>query len=223
MDNVVLDPGNGITLDDVTLGEGYYDFSDIVDLGGVYSATLSSSLTVGGAYIGSAGSDDIFAETDVFTMTDIFGIGQDGWEIELQYSTTQDDPGGTPTWSDWTKFATGSQLFWGIRFRIYLKSLQQFISPHITAASVTVDMPDRIERGNDLSVGTGGITIDYSPQFKSNPAVAITLQDGATDDKIEYISKDSTGFTFKVYNETAAGYVARTFDYIASGYGRINA
>ena len=100
--------------------------------------------------------------------------------------------------------------------------MQQYVSPEITQLSVKVDMPDRIERGDDLTVPVAGTTVTFSPQFKEIPAVAITIQDGDVDDRIEFTSKTAGEFTFKVYNGTSAAYVERTFDYIASGYGRKN-
>lgn len=127
-----------------------------------------------------------------------------------------------PTYSDWQTLTAGTIIFWGIQFRLKADSLQQFVTPTIRELSVTVDMPDRIERGDDIVVPSGGVTIDFSPEFKAPPAVAITIQDGGVDDKIEFINKTSGGFTFKVYNQTIGGYVERSFDYIASGFGRKN-
>ena len=69
------------------------------------------------------------------------------------------------------------------------------------------------------SASTGGVVV-YSNAFRNNPSVNITVQNGAVDDKIEYVSKTNKGFTFKVFNATTNGYVSRTFDYIAAGYGR---
>lgn len=114
----------------------------------------------------------------------------------------------------------GSYNFRAAEFRILLQSFATGVTPKISVAEVTIDMPDRIERGEDIAVPAGGVTITHSPAFKAVPAVAITLQDGATDDRIEYSSKTASGFTFRVYNATLAAYVARTFDYIVSGYGR---
>ena len=81
-------------------------------------------------------------------------------------------------------------------------------------------MPDRYESNEDVDCPSGGVTITYESAFKNNPSVNITLQNGSVDDKIEFISKTSTGFQMKVYNATAGTYVDRSFDYISAGYGR---
>jgi len=83
-------------------------------------------------------------------------------------------------------------------------------------------MPDRIERGESLTVPIAGATITYSPAFKDAPAVVITLQDAAVDDRIEFTTDTASGFAFRVWNATAAAYVARVYNFISSGYGRQN-
>ena len=230
--------GSSVALSDLSLTDGYYYFANQVDLTDVFPAFISAKVVANGVFLNDlfaitdlfAESDlfggaenDLFAIDDLFAESDLFGIGGEGWEVELQYSTTQTDPGASPvTWSDWAVFEAGTVKFWGIKFRIKLTTLDGNISPQVTELSVIVDMPDRIERGDDLTVASGGTTISFTPEFKAIPAIAITLQDAATDDKIEYTSKTASGFTFKVYNDTLAAYVSRTYDYIASGYGRKN-
>jgi len=74
--------------------------------------------------------------------------------------------------------------------------------------------------GGNLKIVSGGVTITYDYPFTAEPSVQITVQDGAVDDRIEFTTKTPSGFSFKVYNATSAGYVARTFDYISDGYGQ---
>lgn len=227
---------NKIVLSDADLGVGYYYFNDMVDLTGVFPCNVSATVVANGAFVNDlfdvddlfdeddlfgAGANNLFDEDDLFSLEDLFGIGSDAWQVELQFRTTQTDPNNSPPdWSDWQALEVGTLEFWAIEFRIKLISLEQNISPQITELSVKVDMPDRIERGNDLPVAVSGATVVFDPSFKEVPAVAITIQDGDVDDRIEFISKTAGGFTFKVYNGTMAAYVERTFDYIASGYGR---
>lgn len=236
-DNVTL-LENSLFLADTSLTDGYYYFEDMVDLTALFPAFVSATILANGAFINNIFAvDDVFAEldvfgqgsnnvfdfSDVFAVDDVFGIGNDGWAVELQYRITQTDPNNSPVeWSDWEALEAGTLEFWAIQFRLKLISLSQNVSPEITGLSVRVDMPDRIERGEDLTVPVAGTTVTFSPEFKETPAVAITVQDGAADDKIEFTSKTAGEFTFKVYNETAGAYVERSYDYIASGYGRKN-
>lgn len=155
-----------------------------------------------------------------FALDDIFGIGSDGWEVQLQYRTTQDDPTGSPVWTDWTVFTAQNLVFWGIEFRLLMRSFAQGVTPQVTKLSVLVDMPDRIERGENMTVPAAGITIEFNPEFQAIPAVVITIQDGNEGDEISDVVKDTGFYFFRVYNRPSNTYVERTFDFIASGYGR---
>ncbi len=234
-DNVEVE-SDGLVMSDTAPGVGYYYFENPVDLTDIFTANISATVVASGEFVNNlfdyadlfalddlfgAGQNDLFAADDLFAVDDLFGIGSDAWEVQLQYRITDQDPAGSPvTWSDWTDFVAGNLEFRAIEFRIRLTSLSENISPRVTVLSVTVDMPDRIERGEDLTVLAAGDTVLYSPDFKSNPAVVITIQDGDAADEIVFISKDSGGFSFRVYNTTSATYVDRIYDYIASGYGR---
>lgn len=220
-----------------TMADAYYYFDNAIDLGAVFSNIITAKIIAEGAftydiysvddiysmsdiYGGSAGAD-LYSVDDIYSITDIYGGAPSGsWGITLEARFTDDDPSGSPVWTAWQPVAAGSYSFRGAEFRILLQSFAVGVTPKISVAEVTIDMPDRIERGEDIAVPAGGVTITHSPAFKAIPAVAITLQDGATDDRIDYSSKTASGFTFRVYNATLAAYVARTFDYIASGYGR---
>jgi hypothetical protein len=230
---------NTIVLGDTSLIDGYYYMTGTVNLTGVYPAFVSATIVANGTFINNIfdvddvfamddffgiGGNNIFDVDDVFAMDDFFGIGDEAWEVQLEYSTTQTDPSNSPVeWSDWAPLNAGTFEFYEIKFRIKLTSLQQYVSPQVTQLSVRVDMSDRIERGEDLTCDAiVGDTIIFNPEFKVPPAVAITIQDGDVDDRVEYMTKTSGEFSFKVYNKTAAAYVTRSYDYIASGYGRKN-
>lgn len=238
-DNVsVNEEEEAITLADIAIPLGYYYFANDLDLTGRFTSFVSAKIIAAGLFMNNVfaiddifdtdnvfggGNDDIFAEADVFDMTDVFGIGADAWNVTLQYRTTIDDPA-LNNWSDWQDLIAGNIDFWGIEFRIKLESfaIEQSVTPAVFSLEVTIDMPDRIERGEDIAVPDTGITIIFSPPFKEPPAIAITIQDGDAGDEIEYTSKTASGFGFRVYNTGTAGYVTRSADYIASGFGREN-
>ena len=218
-----------------TSSDAYYYFEETVDLGAIFTSFVSSTVVAGGTFVNNifdetdvfamddvfgVGVNDVFAMDDVFTIDDMFGIGTDGWSIDLQFRMTDDDTTSSPIWSEWLSFSTGSYEFRGVEFRLLLQSTDPNIAPLVSAAKVIIDMPDRIERGEDLTVPVGGYSVTWDDKFKKSPAVNITIQDGDANDEIEFISKTVEGFEFKVYNTTSASYVERTFDYIASGYGR---
>lgn len=219
-----------------TSAVGYYYFDNGVDLTAIYSSFVSATVIARGenllrirslASIRSALSIrgmglKIRSLANIRSAASIRGIDFSDWAVTLQYRVTNDDPTGSPVWSAWLPLSAGTLEFWGIEFRLKLESFDSGVTPYVTTLEVLIDMPDRVERGEDLNVtALSGVTVTYNPAFKNNPAVAVTIQNGATDDRIEYISKDSSGFVLKVYNATSAAYVARVIDYIASGYGRV--
>lgn len=198
---------------------GYYYFEpDIIDLGQVYECSLTASVR----------SDvrkrdrirDVLVVRDVSAIRDIGkGIGIDvNWSVELQMSLSDD----SVNWSEWSTFIAAKQQFRACKFRLKLYSETELVTPMVSIAQITVDMPDRYETGEDVQItdAENGVNVQYDNAFWNNPSVNITLQDGAVDDKIVYTLKNNKGFTIKVFNGTLNSYVTRSFDYLAAGYGK---
>ncbi len=213
---------------------GYYYFDpDPLDLGDVYESTLSASLIAyGGFYnrlrpiVSTRGvssirgivSNLIRTGGNIRGLNSIRGINSSDWSVTLEYSISNDNI----IYSEWASFTASKKIFRYIRLRLVLLSFNQYISPKVTTAEVLVDMPDRYESGENIACDvTNGAIVNYNIGFRNNPAVNITLQNGAVDDRLEFIYKTSAGFQVKVYNATTAGYVVRSLDYNSSGYGRI--
>jgi hypothetical protein len=222
-----------------TLETGYYYFDpEPLDLSEVYQNVLSYSVIASGVVYnkirsvpsiraldsirdvsGSSvvGNASVRAIPSIRGIDSIRGIEQSAWSVVLEFNTSLDDV----TWSGWTPAQAGSEIFRYIKFRLVLNSYQSDISPSVSTAEAVVNMPDRQESAEDVVCLDTGMTVTYSTPFKNNPSVQITVQDQAVDDRLEYVAKDNTGFTIKVYNSTVDDYVERTFDYISSGYGRV--
>lgn len=169
-----------------------------------------------------SGDNDIFTMPDIFAEDDVFGLDPNSWSVELQYRITNDDSNGSPVWTEWMPLMAESLEFRSIQFRLKMESLSPNITPIVFDLSAVIDMPDRIERGEDLTVPIAGTSITYSPAFKSQPSVVITLQNEDAADEIRFVNKNSQGFEFRVYNRVDETFVERVYDFIASGYGREN-
>lgn len=219
-------------LSDQTLIGYYYFDPEPFDLGEVYESTLSSSLVANGVFFnrvrdwGSTRDEDsargadgtiIRDVTSIRGLTSVRGVDPTDWSIRLEMRKSDDDV----TWTAWETFTVGKHIFRYVEFRLVIESFDPNINVQVTTAEVLIDMPDRYETGEDMPCPPTGLTVTYSAPFKNSPSVNITLQDGAVDDRLEYVSKTSSGFTVKVYNATAAGYVTRSLDYNAAGYGRV--
>jgi len=196
---------------------GTYIFAgNPVNLGGVFTSRITANLqfTV---------SDNT---NTLDTWTTLAGIGfmnntdQSKGQAKLQIRTTQTDPAGTPVWSAWQDFFVGDYPAWGIEFQLLVTAQTSNIQISVSTLQVTVDMPDRIERGNDvLSLSTGPTNITFSPDFKTLKAVVITGQNMATGDYATVTGKAVTGFTVDFFNSAAAR-KAITFDWVAVGFGK---
>lgn len=219
-------------LSDTTL-PGYYYFDPYpFDLGDIYESILSSSLIASGTFynrirsIGSirgggsirgALSTEIRPITSIRALASIRGIDPTDWAVFLEMRVSDDGV----TYTDWAPFTNGKRIFRYIEFRLLLESYDVNISPEVSVAEVLIDMPDRYESEENVPCPPSGAIITYDVAFRNNPAVNITLQDGAVDDRLEYVYKTNEGFHVKVYNATTAGYVTRSLDYNSAGYGRI--
>lgn len=234
-DNVILF-NNDIVMEDPENGDGYYYFYNNIDLGDVYTSFISANIIAYGSFFNNifdmddifsvtdifgSGNNDIFSMDDMFNVSDIFGIDASSWDVEVQARFTNDDPSISPTWSEWAPLLAGNTEFRSAEFRVRMRSFDPSIVPAVRELSVNIDMPDRIERAEDLNVPATGIEINFDPWFLEAPALSILLQNGDAADEIEFIRKDQAGFEFRVFNRVSMDYVERIFDFIASGYGRL--
>lgn len=195
---------------------GIYSFAGAVDLGETYTSRLTASLEVGGINVDS----NFFSLADVFASPEWFGADPSDWAAELQVRTTNDDPSGSPVWSAWMPFVVGDYSARAFEFRCVLGSLAFGVTPLITGLSVSVDMPDRVIGGNDIACPEGGVRVDFVPAFKALKGLGFNDQGLQPGDRAVDIDKDETGFTRK-YIDSLGNDVARSFDYVATGYGRV--
>ena len=140
--------------------------------------------------------------------------------VKLQVATTDGDPSGSPSYTDFRDFITGDYSARAFKFRAILETESTNSTPIVTALQVTVDMPDRFDFGNDISSGAGTKAITFSPAFKQLDNVAITAQNMATGDFFVVSSKSATGFNI-IFKNASGSAVDRTFDYQAKGFGKV--
>ncbi len=195
---------------------GTYGFANSVDLGAVYTSRLTMDMAVYG--IDTTTTIDIWADVDnqeSFDQT----VDPSLWNVALCLRTTNDDPSLTPVWSAWMPFVIGDYSARAYQFQAELTSDLAGVTPAITRLGVDLDMPDRDESGNGIAAPAAGIAVTYTNPFRATPAVAITAQDLGTGDYYAITGSTAFGFTVRFFNAAGAG-VARTFDWLAKGYGQ---
>jgi len=217
-DLVGLFDGGGSTVDN----EGTYDFATVVDLGSKFTSRVTSKVVINRLDYVNLLEDaaGLFDAREGFFDGDTSSFGDTN--ATLQIATTDDDPSGSPTFTDFREFVVGEYSARALKFRAVLNSNDTAASPKVETLQVTVDMPDRFDHGNDIASGTdaGGKTVTFSPAFKSLENVAITAQNMASGDFFVVSSKSATGFNV-VFKNSSNTVIDRTFDFQAKGFGAV--
>ncbi|MEI4485591.1 phage tail protein [Frigidibacter sp. MR17.14] len=203
-------------------GAGTYEFAGMIDLGEVFTSRVSATAEVQYLNISGGTIDEMIGLwDDLPAPIDGDPTAFDSTSVRLQVDYTQDDPGGAASWAGWQDFVAADLTARAFRFRAILTSRDASATPIIRALSARVDMPDRVEAGEDVAV-TGTATILFSAAFRAAPAVAINAVT-APGDVARVTARTAEGFTVTV--RTAAGAVSSspaTIDFIAKGYGRVS-
>lgn len=137
-------------------------------------------------------------------------------ELQVNYSIV-DSP--TPVYQGWRRFVVGDYTARHLKFRAVLTSNYTTISPTISGLTAVIDMPDRVDYGNDLVSGAGTYSVAFSPWFRELRSVTIAAQNMATGDYYTISGKTRTGFDVTFRNSAGAA-ISRSFDYQAIGFGR---
>jgi hypothetical protein len=201
---------------------GTYTFDQSIDLGAVYTSRVTARIVGGGEtttnVMSSWGS---LAELAALESAD-----PDNWEVTMQYRSTDDDPAGSPTWSEWTNLIIGDIQARGMQFRAILEGLAvpgsdppyAVTTPAISGLAIEIDMPDRIDSVKDLVVPAIGMRVAFTPTFKNLKSVTFGHQDLAPGDYAVVSNKDETGFDIQFFNSSDVA-IERTTDVNAVGYG----
>ena len=196
---------------------GTYEFDNIIDLTAVYTSRVTSRVITS-----RIDFEDLF-DTATGNFDDRAGLF-DGdpltfgdTNVELQVSTTDGDPAGTPTWSSYQRFVSGTYKARAFRFRAILSTTNPASTPAVSELSVTVDMPDLVSADNDIASGAGAKVITFVPPFRVLKGIGIAAGNLQSGDYYAITSKSATGFTITFYDSSDTA-VDRTFDYVARGY-----
>ncbi|WLG49100.1 host specificity protein J [Pseudomonas sp. FP1742] len=188
-----------------------YSFAAPTDLGYVYDCTLTANVVAAlyddGTYI------DTIADFDALTSID--GDPPSSSSLSLWVRTSDVSPA---VWSAWKPFVVGDYRARQFDFQLRGSVEQSTNWIDVSTLEVVIDMPDRIESGNDLVVPIGGLTVTYSPPFNASPAVSLTAQNLSPGDWPDISVKTAAGFTVVIRNSSGVAQSGRSIDYISKGY-----
>ena len=202
---------------------GTYSFTNsYTDLGGVYTSRIVSSMTAAAFDTGDL-VDSRYGLIDSWGTMD--GDVINSTNAQLQISTTNDNPAGSPTWSAWAPFYIGDYSARAVRFRVVLSSGLPTNNVRVTGLGVDIQIPHAtLDLGTGLAIPDTGRTFTYSSvsgghAFYSAPTINVTPRDMATGDYYLISSASRTGFTIQFFNSSGVG-VARSADISVSGFGQ---
>ncbi|MBU1567725.1 MAG: hypothetical protein KJ630_19135 [Proteobacteria bacterium] len=187
--------------------DAYYYPSEIVGLGSSQTARCGITFDFYGI-----NSEDLWDDIQDFDDVTDFSALVPGVGIQPQISLSDD----SITWTDWKPFVNGDYTSQYFKFRLYLSSTITTNYVVVNQFLVSVDMPDRAERGQDIAIPTGGDTISFTTPYMVAPIVRATIDSATSGDTLKITSVTTTGFNAQVLN--AGSGVARTIDWQSVGY-----
>ena len=198
---------------------GIYYFASDLDLGQKYTSRISNNVTV-------ERSD----ETNLFDsaqglfdsragLFDGEPTAFDDVSVSVQVRHTNDDPTGTPTYTDWASFTVADVTARALQFRAVLSSTDTNVTPLVSALSASIDMEDRTESGADI-VFTGTKAVTFATPFKAVPAIGLSLANLTDGDRYTITNKTRNGFTINTFTGGSASTNSATLDFVAKGFGK---
>ena len=201
----------GVTTYDLS-PTGSYEFASPIDIGGSYTVRVTASLTQTVDNIDNLFDSALGLFDDGASNFD--GDSPANCNAHLEIALSADNI----TYTSFRNFVVGDYTARYFKFRLVMTSFDLASTPVVSALSVTIDVEDTIQNGNDLVSGTGTYTVVFTRPFYSvNYAIGITNQGMATGDFYTLDNKTINGFNIAFKNSGGTG-ISRVFDYIAKGF-----
>ena len=207
---------------------GSYVFNEVLDLGAKYSLDLRRHLVAGGFYP----SDLIDERTDLIdTWVDFEGAVADQVNSKIYVRTTDDDPTGSPTWSDYQEFGNGTFTARAFQFKLDASAFTLTQAFACYELGYKASFQRRIENSAvAVQSGAGTKSITFANPFWTGsavlggansvlPSIGITAQNLQTGDYFNVTNVSSSGFDVTFRNSSGTA-VDRLFAWSAVGYGK---
>ena len=204
------------------VSSGSYLFANTLDFGAAYAVDLERYLVTRGFYPNSL-IDSRLEEIDLWT--DFDGGVVDQVNAQMLMRATNDDPTGSPTWSAWQQFVSGTFNGRAFQFRADLLSNNASQNILVDGLGYEASFQQRTDQSTaTIASGAGAKAVTFEKPFYTAsgtvlPSVGITAQNMATGDYFVISSVTGTGFTI-TFRNSAGTAVDRNFTYSAVGYGR---
>jgi hypothetical protein len=193
-----------------------YEFNSPVDMLEVVQVRLVPDLTV----------SVVIGGTTVATYVNIgqldnFAGPLANASINVFVATTQDDPSGSPTWSDFSLLTIGSYTARAFKFKLEIAADDSNVDVAVSKLHINLDKKDLIKTGESTSSASADTTVTFDTAFygglsnTSKPILGTGIVGGSSGDNVVIVSKSKTSFSYSVYN--GGSRVVRDIDWQAIG------
>jgi hypothetical protein len=205
-----------LTMDDVLWYGG-------VESGGIYHTNLDNIIDIG--YVTPVRVDfaideyalnfgeNFLSVPDVLAYPDVLNVSnRQHYRVRPQIRSAQDD-GVFGEWRDYVPGLINARYF---DVRLVLETDDSLLVPFVRSFSWTIDVPDLVQRGEQVAVPATGLTVTYPKDFHAVPNVQIATFDAVDGDRYVLTNSEKTGFDIRLYNGATA--VEREINWISQGY-----
>ena len=202
---------------------GTYTFANTLDLGSVFSLSITRHFQGVGFYTG-----DLFDNRteNIDTWTDFDGSIANDANAKLQVRTSTD----MSNYSDFNDVANGTFKGRGFQFRAILETSDTAQNINLQQLGYVATLKSRTEQSSVIASGAGAKAVTFTAPFFVGtsalgnlnnflPSVNISPQNMGTKEFYELTNISGTGFTVHFKNESG-GSIDRNFTYSAVGFGK---
>jgi hypothetical protein len=215
---------------------GEYVFAQATDLGAIYDVNLTRRLAVLPFNVAALFDDNL---GDLDTWGDLDGVDVTDTNALLYVRSTNDDPSGSPTWSEW-RICTNNMLRGrGFQFKVVAFSEQISQNVVISQLGVLIELQQRVEHSTPLTSDSGidGLALDddfdalatldtlstftvaFSSAFYDTPSINVTAFTMDSGDYFTLSNVGPTNFQVTFFN-SGGDLVSRQFTHTSVGHGR---
>jgi len=211
--NYVFETGG---IDKNIISSGTYDFNSTFTLPFVYDATFKIQLDMV--------SDDPYDLFDSGRGENLFENAKAPFDgnlptnagTNIQIGASDTSLGDISTYTGVAQQGTFRGKYF--KFRAKLLSLNNQSRALVKGLTVSLNLQNRSETGEDIASGAGTYNVTFTNPFYANPNINVTGQSMANGDYFVVANKSTSGFDITFYNSSDTA-ISRTFDYQANGYG----
>ena len=222
--NTIYDSGiDALTLvvtNSATATSGEYLFANSIDLTQPFDVNIRKVLKASSFNLNSLWDSRTDLIDDWGYIDQVGGLTEaTKCNAAVYVRSTNDDPSGSPTWSDYKEFSNVLITGRAFQFKTLLTSGDTNQNIAITELGATLELQGRTESiSTPVTTGSSQYTVSFTNPFKQTPNVIVTPTNQQTGDFFELANISRTGFQVTFKNGSSA--VARSFVWAASGFGK---